>query len=333
MTSPPVASPAACLYCHSTDLVVQFAGLKDRLGFVPGERTFLRCRQCDSYVLDPLPKAEELPGFYPPVYSFSPSLARGSRIKQILNQLEYHLYFRQIYRNQVRIVIRGTGLRSGAGLKHLDVGCGRGLLLQEFRARGFDSCGLDVVPDVVKYLNEELKIPSVCADVSEIPDRFAADSFDLVTAFYLIEHIPNVRETIQNIYRVLKPGGWMAIGVPLLNAPIANSLGSRWLDIGEAPRHMNLPSANGFHALCRDVGFLNVRILPDDTSSCAGVYASSLIPIATTTVMYSQGGLRPLLGRLFGALCLLPLLPLCYFENHFLHRPSHAMLLTRKPSA
>ena len=52
--APPAAAPApACLYCGSADLRPLYAGVRDRLGFVPGERAFWECKQCGSAVQVP----------------------------------------------------------------------------------------------------------------------------------------------------------------------------------------------------------------------------------------------------------------------------------------
>src|SRR5437764_1184158 len=79
---------------------------------------------------------------------------------------------------------------------------------------GFEVHGLDVQPDVVRYLREELAIPAECADVSEMARSHPPGSFDLITTFFLIEHIPDVRGAIAAMYGLLKPGGWLAAAVP-----------------------------------------------------------------------------------------------------------------------
>lgn len=211
------AATAHCLYCDSANLEPLYSGVRDRLGFVPGERTFLRCRECGSAVLDPLPAAAELPRFYPPVYSFTLELGGASRFKRMLSKAEYHLYFKPQYTVQVRRVMRACGWRNGNGKKLLDVGCGRGLRLLEFRKLGFDVHGLDVQPDVVRYLNEELKIPARCADVSAMNRMYEPSTFDLITTYFLIEHIPDVRTAFAAMFDLLKPGGWVAAAVPFVD--------------------------------------------------------------------------------------------------------------------
>lgn len=324
--------PAACLYCASTDLEPLYAGVSDRLGHVPGTRTFRRCRSCGSAVLDPLPKTEELPGFYPPVYSFTLELGGQSRFKKLLSKAEYHLYFRPQYTAQVRRVMRACGWRNGHGKKLLDVGCGRGLRLLEFRRLGFDVHGLDVQEDVVRYLREELHLPAECADVSAMGRFHAPESFDLITTYFLIEHIPDVREALAAMYDLLKPGGWVAAAVPFVDCIQAKVFGSKWINVREAPRHLSLPTQQGMTLACRSAGFETVNILPDSALNCAGQIASSLIPGATLTHVYGQNRLLPLVARAVGAGVMLASVPWCLFENRVLGRVSLGVALAQKPA-
>jgi SAM-dependent methyltransferase len=322
---------ATCLYCGSTDLAPLYSGVTDRLGFVPGERTFYRCKHCESAVLVPLPKTEDLPGFYPPVYSFTLELGGRSRFKQLLSRAEYRFFFRPQYTAQVRSVMRACGWHRGDGKKLLDVGCGRGLRLLEFRRLGFDVHGLDVQSDVVRYLREELGIPAECADVSEMHRFFPTESFDLVTTFFLIEHIPNVREALASMFELLKPGGWLAAAVPFVDSVQARAFGRKWINVQEAPRHLSLPTRKGMIDACRSVGFAKPAIVPDSTLNCAGQIASSLIPGATLTHVYGQSRLKPLLARAIGAGVMFASVPWCFFENRILGRVSLGVAMAQKP--
>lgn len=325
------ATASACLYCGSTNLAPLYSGVRDRLDFVPGERTFLGCRECGSAVLEPLPRTEDLPAFYPPVYSFTLELGGTSRFKRLLSRAEYHLYFKPQYTAQVRRVMRACGWKNGSGKKLLDVGCGRGLRLLEFRKLGFDVHGLDVQPDVVRYLNEDLKIPAQCADVSSMNRMYEPESFDLVTTYFLIEHIPDVREAFAAMFDLLKPGGWVAAAVPFVDSLQAKGFGRRWINVSEAPRHLSLPTQKGIDLACRSAGFEGIAVLPDSALNCAGQVASSLIPGATITHAYGQNRLRPLLARGLGAAAMLASVPWCLFENLVLHRPPLGVVLARKP--
>lgn len=333
ISAAPVPAGAACLYCGSEKLVPLYSGVRDRLGFVPGERVFWQCRDCDSAVLVPLPTTEELPEFYPPVYSFRLELGGQSKFKRLLSQAEYHLFFRPQYTAQTRRLMKTCGWERGDGKKLLDVGCGRGLRLLEFRKLGFDVHGLDVQTDVVRYLREELQIPAEVADVSAMTAIHPPGTFDLITTYFLIEHIPNVQAAIAGMYDLLKPGGWMAAAVPFVDCLQAKVFGHRWIHVREAPRHLSLPTQKGMKRVCHSAGFDHVEIRPDSALNCAGQIASSLIPGATLTHVYGGGRILPLIKRVLGAAVMLWSVPWCLFENHVLGRISFGVVLARKPES
>jgi SAM-dependent methyltransferase len=281
---------------------------------------------------DPLPRAEELGAFYPPVYSFTLELGQGSRFKKFLSGLEYKFFFAPQYRAQVKAVMRGCGWQTGQGKKLLDIGCGRGLRLLEFRKLGFEVHGLDLQPDVVRYLNEELKIPAQTADVSAMVDLYEPASFDLITTYYLIEHIPNVREAIANMYSLLKPGGWLAAAVPFVDSIQSKIFGRQWINVREAPRHLGLPTRKGMALAYQAAGFQNIRVLPDSAINCAGQIASSTIPGSTLTHFYGSKSFLPFFLRGIGAGVMVASIPFCLTENYVLKRPSLGVVLAQKPT-
>jgi len=332
---PVVEAPATtqphCLYCTSTKLEPLYTGVRDRLGYVPGERAFLRCTECGSAIQDPLPHTEELAGFYPPVYSFTPELGGKSKFKRFLSAMEYRFFFGPQYRKQVKQVMRGCNWKDGTGKKLLDVGCGRGLRLLEFRKLGFDVHGLDVQEDVVRYLNDDLKIPARCADVSAMTAMYEPASFDIITTYYLIEHIPNVREAIANMYALLKPGGWIAAAVPFVDSIQAKWFGKKWIDITEAPRHLAVPTQKGMAEAYKAAGFEKTRVLAETTLNCAGAVALSLFPDCALTHSYGSSRFKPMILRALGA-CSMPFsTPICFVENRILGYISHGVALAQKP--
>jgi len=330
VAEPRAASAAhpGCLYCGGRDLEVLYTGVRDRLGHVPGERTFLRCRGCGSAVLDPLPRTDELAAFYPPVYTFSAKGHGGGRLRKALAAVEYRLFFAPQYRAQVRAVTRACG-PAGAGRTLLDIGCGHGLRLVEFRRLGFAVHGLDLQPEAVEYLRTELKVPAKCGDVTALPQLYAPASFDVVTAFHLIEHVPDVGRLLADVATLLKPGGTLVAATPLLDSPQVRFFGARWAGVTEAPRHVGLASREGLRRACARAGFGEVRFSPDSALGCAGVVGLSVVSGGNVTRAYS-GPLTGLLARLVGGAVTLAALPWCLVENHVLRRPPLGIIVTRK---
>lgn len=114
---------------------------------------------------------------------------------------------KRILREVLRLHVPGTTARI------LDVGCGTGGMLQmlaEFgRAEGLDSSaqGLALCRDRLG--------PEVQLHLGQLPDGIPAGrTYNLVTAFDVLEHIPDVVEALVAVRRALAPGGTLVCTVP-----------------------------------------------------------------------------------------------------------------------
>lgn len=93
----------------------------------------------------------------------------------------------------------------------LDIGCGTGLFLSK-QASHYRTFGLDFSRDALEFSHSRGLERIVCADSQKSP--FAANSFDVVTAFDLIEHVDGDRTLVEEAWRVLRPGGILIATVP-----------------------------------------------------------------------------------------------------------------------
>jgi len=93
-----------------------------------------------------------------------------------------------------------------AGDTLLDFGCGGGYLLAELEAA--DKWGFDVNPHA-RAQAETLGVHTVEA-MAQLPDA----KFDVVVSNHALEHVPRPLEALQEICRVLRPGGVCVIVVP-----------------------------------------------------------------------------------------------------------------------
>lgn len=96
-------------------------------------------------------------------------------------------------------------------LKILDVGCGTGALLGELSKYG-DVRGLDFSPLAISFCKERGLNNVDQGDATNI--KYQDDTFDLVLALDILEHIPDDKKALFEIHRVLKPGGIAIIFVP-----------------------------------------------------------------------------------------------------------------------
>lgn len=324
--------PPPCLYCGSEDFVPLYGGIRDRLGHAKGEWSFVRCGDCGSANLRPFPHSEDLASFYPPVYTFSPEVAR-SRFSRLLATLEYHSFFRPVYRKQVRIVNRHLQRQGHQPGRLLDLGCGRGLRLLEFQQLGYEVHGLDIAAEAIEYLRAEHNVPAVCGDAAELTAHFSPGTFDVITAFHTLEHVLDVQLVLQQCLEALRPGGYLAISVPTIDCGQASWLGKSWITFTEAPRHITVPSRRGLTTGLVQAGFAesSIRFAADSTLSCAGFVGLSLLPGSATSIAYARSKYRDMAMRLMGAGSALVALPWAWIDK-LLGRSASIVVFAQKPA-
>ncbi len=92
----------------------------------------------------------------------------------------------------------------------LDFGCNYGHGVRILNNMGFDTWGLDVSEDAIKYGRAQ-GIPNLVLDKDK---NFLPESFDVVISLDVIEHIEDDKEALEYITSLLKPGGIIVIMVP-----------------------------------------------------------------------------------------------------------------------
>jgi SAM-dependent methyltransferase len=138
----------------------------------------------------------------------------------------------------------------------LDIGCGAGNLLLAARNNGWQAQGLDVSPHAVKHVRD-LGFEVFHGELrdAQLPEAH----FDVITAAELLEHLPDPRAELQEIARLLRPGGLFWTTTPHARGLAARVLGLKWRCI-LPPEHLQLFSVRGLRSLMLDVGFRGIRL-------------------------------------------------------------------------
>lgn len=93
----------------------------------------------------------------------------------------------------------------------LDVGCGTGAGIEEFRPYG-SVTGVDFSETAIRYSRRRQCTRTAVADASRLP--FESSSFDLIAMIEVLEHVDDDAGTLTEIARVLTPGGLIVLTVP-----------------------------------------------------------------------------------------------------------------------
>jgi 2-polyprenyl-3-methyl-5-hydroxy-6-metoxy-1,4-benzoquinol methylase len=229
----------------------------------------LACRECGTVQQPVLPSGEPLHALYRGMCDdayLSEEAGRRATADRLLDLIAAHV-------------------PSG---RLLDVGCGHGLLLDQARARGYETVGLELSRAAARHARETLGL-----DVRELPlEAFddgrngdAPGSFDVVVLADVLEHLDDPVGAIDRCARLLRPGGVLCVVTPDPSSLTARAAGARWW--GYLPAHTMLLPRRTLRELI----------------SARGLVISADVPfVRTFAARRWAGGLAERLGPLSGPL-------------------------------
>ena len=126
-----------------------------------------------------------------------------------------HFWFRG-FRRFVRPLLEEAGRSTASRLRILDCGCGTGNNLLMLRHYG-DACGIDITWSGLAYAHLRGERRVAQASATSLP--FHDCDFDLVTSFDVLYAFDDTmeRDALNEMYRVLRPGGHLLVNVAALN--------------------------------------------------------------------------------------------------------------------
>ena len=211
----PAEERRLCPICHLLDTTREFPEARG-----PARRhPLVRCMRCGLVFQERVDAPKD-------AKPERPSLDGGSqnRFGRALERL-----IRLFRLSRVRLAMRLLP----AGGQTLDIGCGRGLYLRMLKERGYQVRGAELSATTAGSVDPELPI-----DLGEVtPGRYADASFDLISLWHVLEHLPTPDVTLEACARALKPSGALLIAVPNYGSTQARFGGEQWFHL-DLPRHI-----------------------------------------------------------------------------------------------
>ena len=164
--------------------------------------TVIDCRVCGFAHLETLPNEATLADFYRDDFWTKEKPGALARIERQWQWL------REIYGDWLEVVELYT-----PGRRLLDVGCGYGHFLKAAFERGFDVEGIDPSERAVRYASIQTGCRPWLGLWDEVPFPFGG-GFSVLSALWLVEHLPNPLRFLRWAHDHLAPGGVLLVAVP-----------------------------------------------------------------------------------------------------------------------
>lgn len=174
-----------------------------------------RCRSCGLvYLLNP-PEEKEI---YEDYYSVEFGKEDYSHESEFGHLREIYAINRQRV-NKLKSV-------SGSGKSLLDIGCGTGLFMKTASESGFETYGIDISNNALRFAREEFGLNAEKKSVKELITE--GKSFDIITLWHVLEHFLNPVKELKLIRELLNEKGLLIIEVPNFNSIEFRLSGRKW---------------------------------------------------------------------------------------------------------
>jgi 2-polyprenyl-3-methyl-5-hydroxy-6-metoxy-1,4-benzoquinol methylase len=179
-----------------------------------------------------------------------------------------------------RLIDIGDRVKPG---RLLDLGCSCGYFMEVAASRGFDVRGVEFSRNAIAAASPKVRDRIFEGTLANMP---VDGPFDVVSAFDLIEHVPDPQGLLRQCASLLKPGGTLLISTPDTEHFLRFVMRSRWPML-QPMQHLFLFSRRALASALRAEGFEEVSV---DTA------------YKTLSVDYLFNQIKPLNPLLSGAL-------------------------------
>jgi 2-polyprenyl-3-methyl-5-hydroxy-6-metoxy-1,4-benzoquinol methylase len=185
-----------------------------------------QCAYCTLRFTQNVPDGKSISQYY----KSDNYISHSATSKGLINSL-YHFVRKLTLADKRRLILSVTQMENG---KLLDIGAGTGAFVSHMQSNGWQATGLE--PDEAARKNAQA-LNKVNLLTSDAFFQFPADSFDVITMWHVLEHVHDLHNYMEQLKKILKPGGRIFIAVPNYTSYDAGFYKSFWAAY-DVPRHL-----------------------------------------------------------------------------------------------
>ncbi len=210
--------------------------------------SLISCLGCGVIFTAPQPTPAEIGSYY----GSEKYISHNNSSRGLFDKI-YQWVRRYTIQKKVKLISRYKSKGS-----MLDIGCGTGHLLDGFRKRGWNTVGIEPNPMALKFAIEELNLE---VHGEETLLKFPNQCFDVVSMWHVLEHVHDVHERLDQVFRILKHDGLAVIAIPNPLSYDAQYYQSHWA-AWDVPRHLYHFSPQAFLTLAAQHRFELLKVYP-----------------------------------------------------------------------
>ena len=202
--------------------------------------------ELDMLITHPKPGLDVLGRYYESADYISHTDSKRSLFEKV-----YHFIKGIALKNKLNLI---NSLQPNKG-KILDIGAGTGEFLFVAQQNGWNTTGVEP--------SEKAKQIAINKGVSfvEALAQLEDHTFDVITMWHVLEHVPDLNHQIKELKRLLKPSGYLIVAVPNFNSFDAQHYGKFWAAY-DVPIHFWHFSKTAIQKLFQKEQMELVKILP-----------------------------------------------------------------------
>ena len=163
--------------------------------------TIVSCETCEFTFTNPIPKEENLGAYY----KSDMYISHTNNTKGLFNWM-YQTVRKYAVGTKINLLKKISQKEN-----HLDIGCGTGEFLNACQNAGYKVKGIE--PSEIARDQAIRNFKLSVSDNTNL-NQFKTEEFDSISMWHVLEHIPNLNETIKEFDRILSQKGKVIIAVP-----------------------------------------------------------------------------------------------------------------------
>ena len=186
--------------------------------------TICRCTHCDLWFTNPRPTVEAIEKYY----NHQDYISHSNRSNSLVNIL-----YKLVRKITLRQKLKWISERHKTPARLLDYGSGAGYFLAAAKNQGWNVSGVE--PNQLARVTTESQHNIVVN--THIDELNKEKKYDVITLFHVLEHVHDLKNTLQHLLKLLKRRGTLYIAVPNREAPDSNYYKEDWAAF-DIPRHL-----------------------------------------------------------------------------------------------